>query len=77
AQHEDIVNETLAQLKSRKLPSQVRLDVTKGVLRDRSVNWFVKAYHTINKPELVNKVSIIHHHITSSSFQQSFSLCKA
>ncbi|KIK78901.1 hypothetical protein PAXRUDRAFT_162783, partial [Paxillus rubicundulus Ve08.2h10] len=32
-----------------------------GILHDHSINWFVKAYHTINKPELINK---------------SFSLCK-
>jgi hypothetical protein len=58
-QHEDIVNETLMQLSSGTVPSEVRLDVTKGTLRDRSVRWFVEAYKAVNKTDLIKKVCFI------------------
>ena len=58
-QHEDIVNETLTQLSSGTVPSEVRLDVTKGTLRDRSVRWFVEAYKAVNKTDLIKKVRFI------------------
>ncbi|KAH7905740.1 hypothetical protein BJ138DRAFT_964040, partial [Hygrophoropsis aurantiaca] len=61
-QHSDVVEETLRQFRAGKAPKDVRLDVTIGNLRDRSVNWLVTAHKLINKAEIVKK---------------SFSLCKA
>ncbi|KAG1815890.1 hypothetical protein EV424DRAFT_1304824, partial [Suillus variegatus] len=61
-QHEDIVAETLTQLTAGRTADEIRLDVTKGTLRDRSVRWVVEAYKLINKPDIV---------------QKAFSLCKA
>ncbi|KAG1835809.1 hypothetical protein F4604DRAFT_1944121 [Suillus subluteus] len=61
-QHADIVNETLTQLSSGTVASDIRLDTTKGTLRDRSVRWFVEAYKAVNKTDLIKK---------------AFALCKA
>lgn len=58
-QHADIVNETLTQLSSGTVASDIRLDTTKGTLRDRSVRWFVEAYKAVNKTDLIKKVSFI------------------
>ena len=56
-QHEDIIEETLQQLKQGIAPDRLRLDTQLGTLRDRSVRWLVEAYNAINKPEIVLKVS--------------------
>ncbi|KAG1873911.1 hypothetical protein F4604DRAFT_1925487 [Suillus subluteus] len=61
-QHADIVNETLTQLSSGTVASDIHLDTTKGTLRDRSVRWFVEAYKAVNKTDLIKK---------------AFALCKA
>ncbi|KAG1883682.1 hypothetical protein F4604DRAFT_1920193 [Suillus subluteus] len=45
-----------------KIASDIRLDTTKGTLRDRSVRWFVEAYKAVNKTDLIKK---------------AFALCKA
>ncbi|KAG1876946.1 hypothetical protein C8R48DRAFT_591009, partial [Suillus tomentosus] len=58
-QHEDIVAETLTQLTAGRTADKIRLDVTKGTLRDRSVRWVVEAYKLINKPDIVQKVCSI------------------
>lgn len=58
-QHEDIVAETLTQLTAGRTADEIRLDVTKGTLRDRSVRWVVEAYKLINKPDIVQKVCSI------------------
>ncbi|KAG1860553.1 hypothetical protein C8R48DRAFT_544018, partial [Suillus tomentosus] len=54
-QHSDIVRETVSQLTAGKTPDDIRLDVTKPILRDRSVRWFVEAFKLINKPDIVVK----------------------
>ncbi|KAG0698769.1 hypothetical protein DFH29DRAFT_877764 [Suillus ampliporus] len=53
--HGDIVLETVSQLTAGKTPDDIRLDVTKPILHDRSVRWFVKAFKLINKPDIVVK----------------------
>lgn len=57
--HSDIVAEVTAQLADTKI-KEVRLDVTIGTLRDRSLGWLVKAYHDINNSELIKKVCVTH-----------------
>ncbi|KAG0692862.1 hypothetical protein DFH29DRAFT_881980 [Suillus ampliporus] len=39
--------------------SEIRLDVTKGTLRDHSVRWFVEAYKAVNKPDLIKKAFVL------------------
>ncbi|OJA16344.1 hypothetical protein AZE42_10870 [Rhizopogon vesiculosus] len=58
-QHGDIVSETVSQLAAGKTPNDVRLDVTKPILCDRSVRWFVKAFKLINKPDIIQKASLL------------------
>lgn len=53
--HSNIVAEVSRQLSDPQV-KEVRLDVTLGTLRDRSLEWLVKVYHDINKPELIKKV---------------------
>ncbi|KAG0694984.1 hypothetical protein DFH29DRAFT_773560, partial [Suillus ampliporus] len=56
SQHADIVNEALALLqKNQDTPSALRLDMTLPTLRDRSVQWLLNGYHTINKPEVIKQ----------------------
>ncbi|KAG2157714.1 uncharacterized protein EDB93DRAFT_1078161, partial [Suillus bovinus] len=43
-------------------PALIRLDTTISTLRNRSLQWVINGYHTINKPELV---------------KQAFFMCKA
>ncbi|KAG0700549.1 hypothetical protein DFH29DRAFT_876534 [Suillus ampliporus] len=54
-QHGDIVLETVSQLTAGKTPDDILLDVTKPILHDRSVWWFVEAFKLINKPDIVVK----------------------
>ncbi|KAG2065561.1 hypothetical protein BDR04DRAFT_1234494 [Suillus decipiens] len=61
-QHADIVDKMLTQLSSGVVASEIHLDVTKGTLRDRSVQWFIKAHKAVNKTDLIKK---------------AFALCKA
>jgi hypothetical protein len=56
ASHIDIVEETVNALKTGIPPERVRNDQTIGTLRNRSVNWLLKGFKAINKPELVKKV---------------------
>jgi hypothetical protein len=53
SQLEDVIAETIADINSGGDPADFKLDVRIGTLRNRSVRWFVKAYHDVNKPELV------------------------
>ncbi|CEL59119.1 hypothetical protein RSOLAG1IB_12252 [Rhizoctonia solani AG-1 IB] len=55
ASHIDIVEETVNALKTGIPPERVRNDQTIGTLRNRSVNWLLKGFEAINKPELVKK----------------------
>lgn len=59
AVHRHKVDETLTKLRDGTEPSKIVLDKTIGVARDRSVEWLVKGYEAINKPELVQKVSML------------------
>lgn len=56
SQLDDVVKEALAHLDAGLSPETLDLDITIGTLRNRSVSWFVKVFHDINKPELVQKV---------------------
>lgn len=58
SQHEDIVAETTALLKSGVLPRDIRLDTTLATLRNRSVQWLVQAYHDINDARIIKKVCL-------------------
>ncbi|KAE9395696.1 hypothetical protein BT96DRAFT_1043228 [Gymnopus androsaceus JB14] len=51
--HESAVNEVLVQLDAKL--DIIVLDNTVGKLRNESVRWLVRAYHDVNKPELVKK----------------------
>lgn len=53
--HRDLVREVSEQL-DKMSSAEVKLDVTVGTLRDRSLGWLVEAYHDINKPVLIKKV---------------------
>ncbi|KAG0700180.1 hypothetical protein DFH29DRAFT_807903 [Suillus ampliporus] len=44
-----------SQLTAGKTPDDIQLDVTKPILHDRSVQWFVEASKLINKPDIVVK----------------------
>jgi hypothetical protein len=67
-----IVKETVAHLNDNKDPKTILLTKTIGVLRNRSVEWLVNGYNTINKPEIVKKVCVSypglpHTHASESS----------
>ena len=51
-----IVKETVAHLNNNKDPGMILLTKTIGVLRNRSVEWLVNGFNTINKSEVVKKV---------------------
>ncbi|KAF7798423.1 hypothetical protein EIP86_009644 [Pleurotus ostreatoroseus] len=72
SQHEDIMSETLTQLNAGVAPAEVKLDLTLGVLRDRSVKWLVDAYHAVNDQTLVKKARLYYHakSLTSDEAQQ-------
>jgi hypothetical protein len=55
AQLEDMVAETQDRLNRGGSPADVHLDKKIGVLRDRSVRWFVEAFDTIQNPKLILK----------------------
>ncbi len=55
--HDDVVQEVLGQLKEGKAVSDIKIETTLGVLRDRTVHWLWTAFNTLNKPEIVKKVS--------------------
>ncbi|KZP08147.1 hypothetical protein FIBSPDRAFT_761870, partial [Athelia psychrophila] len=52
--HRDIVDEVLGQLDAN---TEVVIDKTIGVLRDHTPTWLLEVYTTLNKPEIVKKVS--------------------
>jgi hypothetical protein len=54
--HRDIVDEALGQIQAGKPASEIKLNTTIGVLRDRSVGWIVQAVHDINDPAIIQKV---------------------
>ncbi|KAG1769712.1 hypothetical protein EV702DRAFT_1202739 [Suillus placidus] len=47
--------ETVSQLTAGKTPDDIRVDVTKQILHDHSVRWFVETFKLINKPDIVVK----------------------
>ncbi|KAJ7468435.1 hypothetical protein B0H11DRAFT_1640333, partial [Mycena galericulata] len=53
--HRDIVDEALSQIQAGKSASEIKLNTTVGVLRDRSVGWIVEAVHDINDPAIIMK----------------------
>lgn len=55
-----IVKETVAHLNNNEDPGTIILTKAVRVLRNRSVEWLVKGYQAINKPEIVKKVCAAH-----------------
>ncbi|KAJ6569926.1 hypothetical protein B0H10DRAFT_1710612, partial [Mycena sp. CBHHK59/15] len=53
--HRDIVEEALGQIHAGKSTSEIKLNTTVGVLRDRSVGWIVEAIHDLSDPEIIKK----------------------
>ncbi|KAJ7300525.1 hypothetical protein DFH08DRAFT_979579 [Mycena albidolilacea] len=53
--HRDIVDEALNQIQTGKPASEIKLNTTIGVLRDRSVGWIVQAIHDIKNPVTIQK----------------------
>jgi len=56
--HDDIVQEVLAQLKNGVAVSNIIVDTTLKILRNRTVHWLWVAFNALNRPEIVNKVWI-------------------
>jgi hypothetical protein len=56
--HEDVVHEVLSQLKAGRPVQDVKLDTGIKVLRDRTVHWIWMAYQSLNKPDIIKKVSL-------------------
>ena len=53
---QDVINDTVEQLKSGVTPSAVTFEKKLPVVGDRSVRWLVNGYEAINNPELIKKV---------------------
>ncbi len=53
--HEDVVAEVLGQLKQGNDVTDVKIDTTLAVLRNRTVHWLWTAYTKLNKPEIIKK----------------------
>lgn len=71
--HEDVVNDMLDQLDQ----GEETLTTSKrvGILRDRSVGWLWKAYTTLNKKEIVCKVSRVLMRVTWTVILQETYRC--
>jgi hypothetical protein len=63
AAHADVVIETVNTLRAGVAPEQVVNDQTLPTLRNRSVNWILQGYNSINRPELVKKVCKFYDHL--------------
>ncbi|KAF8988262.1 hypothetical protein BDZ89DRAFT_974934 [Hymenopellis radicata] len=57
SQQEDLLNEATSQLGTAEGAAAITFETGIKVIRDRSVQWLVDAYHAVNKPELVKKAS--------------------
>ncbi|KDN42214.1 hypothetical protein RSAG8_06881, partial [Rhizoctonia solani AG-8 WAC10335] len=55
AAHDDIVHETLTMLESGTPPENIVNNQLLLTLRNRSINWMLLAYNTLNKPEIIKK----------------------
>jgi hypothetical protein len=55
--HKDIVNEVLRQLEAGASPQKVTIDSGIKVMRNQTVGWLWRAYNTVNKPDIIKKVS--------------------
>jgi len=56
--HTDVIQEVLTQLKSGVSVSDVKIDTTLKILRDRTVHWLWTAFKSLNSPEIVKKVRL-------------------
>ncbi|TFY75668.1 hypothetical protein EWM64_g8344, partial [Hericium alpestre] len=70
SQLQDIIDETLSHLEDGGQASDLQLDTRIGTLRNRSVSWFVKAWHDINHADFVKKA--FEHCIVRDGFNLSF-----
>lgn len=52
ASHSDVVQETLTAIESGISPEAIINDRSLPTLRNRSVNWLLKGFHAINRPEI-------------------------
>ncbi|KAG9085676.1 hypothetical protein FRC06_003501, partial [Ceratobasidium sp. 370] len=55
AAHNDVVDETLADLESGTPPEAVVNDQRLHTLRNRSIDWILRGFHSINRPDIVQK----------------------
>ena len=80
--HTDVVQEVLTQLKQGTPVSDVKIDTTLKVLRDRTVHWLWTAFKSLNNSESVKKVRSMHLIILPFrcfilKFIQAWKMCKA
>jgi hypothetical protein len=80
--HSDVVQEVLSQLKQGIAVSDVKIDTTLKVLRDRTVHWLWAAFQSLNTPEKIKKVFTYHSLFVNcraylSDLLQAWSMCKA
>lgn len=54
--HAHIVAETVEQLNNDIMPAKVTINKKVGILRNRSVEWLVNAYHAIDDAALIRQV---------------------
>jgi hypothetical protein len=59
ASHSDVVQETLTALESGISPEAIINDRSLPTLHNCSVNWLLKGFHAINRPEIVQKVCML------------------
>ena len=57
--HEDVVRVILKQIEDA--TDIIEIDKRLAVLQDQSVSWLWTAHQTLNRPEIVKKVSYLHH----------------
>ncbi|KAG8695975.1 hypothetical protein FRC09_008821 [Ceratobasidium sp. 395] len=55
AAHRDVVDETLAALADGTAPEAVVNDQGRQTLRNRSVDWLLRGFYAINRPDIVQK----------------------
>jgi hypothetical protein len=57
--HNDTVQEVLIQLKKGVPVSDIKIDTSLKILRDRTVNWLWVTFNKLNNPDIVKKVSFL------------------
>jgi hypothetical protein len=68
--HHDIVNEVMVQMASGM--TDIKVDTSLGILRDRVVGWVVRAIDDIDNKDLILKVSRCCFPLTQFIFRSHF-----